>query len=242
MVLAEVRMHTPLWLAAILAIATPAHAWEHTYTSDGHKVRWTQPEVSVGVASVASPALREATRHALEEWALATDGRLAVREARAEQPDILVTVVRDEDWHSSSDYIALASVQHDGQGRVQRAWIEVRASHDSTEGATFDLRAVMTHELGHALGLAHEHQVPDATMAPTIAPGPSPRKHLHEDDIEGIHALYPERTDTPRAATCASVPAHATSFFVLAALAGLRRPTRRAPLSPVPLVTQRRSS
>lgn len=220
-------MHSPLLLTALLGISAPAHAWEHTYTADGHKVRWTRSEVTVGVGSLASVALRDATRHAVDEWALATQGHLTVRLARAAEPDILILVVPDSDWRTSDENIALASVQHDGSGRVQRAWIELRASHALDDETPFDLRAVLTHELGHALGLAHEHNEPEATMAPTLPPGPSDRRYLHDDDIEGIQELYPASDGRAHLATCSNVPTGSTSVLALAALFGLRRTRRR---------------
>jgi hypothetical protein len=55
-------------------------------------------------------------------------------------------------------------------------------------GATVDVRSVLTHELGHALGLAHSPD-PTATMFPTLA-GRAWRS-LEADDRAGVCALYP---------------------------------------------------
>lgn len=51
----------------------------------------------------------------------------------------------------------------------------------------FDIRTIGLHELGHVLGLDHT-DVEEAVMFPTISPGEI--KHLHQDDIKGIKALY----------------------------------------------------
>lgn len=50
-----------------------------------------------------------------------------------------------------------------------------------------DLETVAVHEIGHLLGLGHS-SVPDAIMFPTITSGVT--KRLHQDDIQGIRALY----------------------------------------------------
>ena len=51
----------------------------------------------------------------------------------------------------------------------------------------FDLETVAVHEIGHLLGLGHS-SVQDAIMFPSISHGVT--KRLHEDDIQGINALY----------------------------------------------------
>ncbi len=56
------------------------------------------------------------------------------------------------------------------------------------DAGTVDVRSVLTHELGHALGLAHS-LAPTATMYPTLA-GRSWRS-LEDDDRAGVCALYP---------------------------------------------------
>lgn len=50
-----------------------------------------------------------------------------------------------------------------------------------------DLETVALHEIGHLLGLGHS-DVEGAIMFSSIAPGTT--KGLHEDDIQGIRALY----------------------------------------------------
>lgn len=56
------------------------------------------------------------------------------------------------------------------------------------EAGTVDVRSVLTHELGHALGLAHSPD-PTATMYPTLS-GRAWRS-LEADDRAGVCALYP---------------------------------------------------
>ncbi len=55
---------------------------------------------------------------------------------------------------------------------------------------TVDLENVLTHELGHYLGLAHSTD-PDATMYASALAGETIKRDLSADDIEGICTIYP---------------------------------------------------
>ncbi|KAH7302057.1 hypothetical protein KP509_23G054500 [Ceratopteris richardii] len=62
------------------------------------------------------------------------------------------------------------------------------ASKSMTELQDIDLQSVVTHEIGHLIGLAHS-PVEDAIMYPSIAPGQT-KLQLQLDDIQGAQALY----------------------------------------------------
>ncbi|MCZ7683509.1 MAG: matrixin family metalloprotease [Sandaracinaceae bacterium] len=55
---------------------------------------------------------------------------------------------------------------------------------------TVDLENVVTHELGHYLGLAHSSE-PDATMYASALAGETIKRDLTADDVAGICAVYP---------------------------------------------------
>jgi Matrixin len=62
----------------------------------------------------------------------------------------------------------------------------------------FDVGNTVTHEAGHMLGLDHVCVTPgnsschpEATMAPTAAPGDTDKRTLAADDIEGVCTIYP---------------------------------------------------
>jgi peptidoglycan hydrolase-like protein with peptidoglycan-binding domain len=59
----------------------------------------------------------------------------------------------------------------------------------------FDLQSVATHEIGHALGLEHSTE-PGAIMWPYFAIG-TPKRSLHQDDIDGIREIYGRQTRVP---------------------------------------------
>ncbi|MHB8879411.1 MAG: matrixin family metalloprotease, partial [Myxococcaceae bacterium] len=55
-----------------------------------------------------------------------------------------------------------------------------------------DIQNTLTHELGHALGLAHNPDDPGAVMYPLAHPGEISKRVLGEDDLAGLAYLYPE--------------------------------------------------
>lgn len=59
-----------------------------------------------------------------------------------------------------------------------------------TDRRTVDLENVVTHELGHYLGLGHS-AVLEATMYASAVAGETLKRDLHPDDVEGICATYP---------------------------------------------------
>jgi hypothetical protein len=73
---------------------------------------------------------------------------------------------------------------------------------------TFDLGAVLTHEVGHFLGLAHTDLTESApevrpTMTARVAPCDATFRSLETDDVDGLCALYPFGAP---AAQCAPLP------------------------------------
>ena len=58
---------------------------------------------------------------------------------------------------------------------------------------TVDLENVVTHELGHYLGLAHSTEL-DATMYASAVAGETIKRDLQDDDVAGICTIYPPGT------------------------------------------------
>ncbi len=114
--------------------------------------------------------------------------------------------------------------------------------HDSRdEGmSTYDLQNVLTHELGHLLGLGEDMSDVDATMYAFSQPGETGKRDLEVVDKDSIAALYDEEFGPEAQGGCggAAIAGYEGEAWVWAALgfgalgfAMRRRATRNAALS-----------
>ena len=111
------------------------------------------------------------------------------------------TVVwREETWLDSSATIAVTLVNANrSTGVIQDADIEMNGvdftfrnlNGPSDEFGVVDIRNVLTHEVGHFIGLDHEQDIMEATMAPNAPDGEVSKRDLHPDDIQGACDIYP---------------------------------------------------
>ncbi len=69
---------------------------------------------------------------------------------------------------------------------------------------SYDLQAVVTHELGHVLGLGEADHAPDATMYPTFQRGETRQRTLSAVDEDAVDALYAQMSASEPAAQCSS--------------------------------------
>jgi hypothetical protein len=109
-----------------------------------------------------------------------------------------------EDWNRDAGAIAqtvlsvdLVSNQiRDADILFNLAEYEFRAlaPGHSAGGPYCDFQEVLTHEIGHALGLSHS-QVPEAVMYGQGLRGDTSKRALADDDVQGVQALYAAATD-----------------------------------------------
>lgn len=104
----------------------------------------------------------------------------------------------------------------------------------SVEGGPFDdVQNTMTHELGHAVGLAHNPSRRDAVMYPGARRGEVNKRVLSDDDEQGLIALYKELPTPALASNVAGAGCGATGAtngawaLILAALAFLATRAQR---------------
>jgi len=114
--------------------------------------------------------------------------------------------------------------------------------HDARDEGmtTYDLQNVLTHELGHLLGLGEDMTDVDATMYAFSQPGETGKRDLEVVDKDSIAALYDEEFDSDMQGGCggAAIAGYEGEAWVWAALglgalgfAMRRRATRNVALS-----------
>ncbi|WP_345752635.1 matrixin family metalloprotease [Microbacterium rhizophilus] len=88
---------------------------------------------------------------------------------------------------SGHDQIVSSDVRMDSSSR---SWVTTATG---CSGAKYDLRSVLTHELGHAVGLAHaaERGGDDLTMSPQVTACNTSARALGSGDLRSLYALYP---------------------------------------------------
>jgi hypothetical protein len=211
-------------VAIILAGAVPARSYTLQFTdgSSSIQIKWPNNVVTIALSSsLNSPPVNikagsdvlGAARRALLQWAGASNIRFveASSQAQSISPSTsgdgvsLITVASTAEnaaLFSGSDRPGRTRVFFDpATGLISEADIALNPSAQfSTDGTfgTYDLESVLTHELGHLLGLEHSAMV-GATMQPRLAlnglytlPAFSPRT-LSEDDRAGVRSLYGPR-------------------------------------------------
>jgi Matrixin len=117
-----------------------------------------------------------------------------------------IVMFRDDEWPhpDSTDAYAQTRVLFDPDtGEIKDAEIEINGTDDpiSLDGSGgVDLASVLTHEVGHFLGLAHSLD-DTATMRPGYMMGDEPLTTLSQDDVDGICNIYPPNR-TPASTSC----------------------------------------
>ncbi|MEP7050492.1 MAG: matrixin family metalloprotease [Pseudomonadota bacterium] len=136
-------------------------------------------------------------------------------EYNKDQPNANVIAFHDAPWpytDTGADTLALTTVFFNGDtGEIYDANVEINTNQDTfavgnADESQLDLNAVLTHELGHFLGLSHSASShPEATMYSSYMPG---MVTLAQDDEDAICAsLPPDRT----AKTDSYIPRHGWS-------------------------------
>ena len=150
----------------------------------------------------------------------------SVVEYIAGQANANIFMFRDDTWMATApgSALALTTVSYDWHtGQIYDADVEVNGTGGNiTNGLPMDgadLPSIMTHELGHFLGLDHSPKK-TATMFVTYQAKKGNLRVLDSDDIAGVCAIYP-----PKAAATIQPP----HYVVGAPLAGCSAAPRIAP-------------
>jgi hypothetical protein len=125
-------------------------------------------------------------------------------------PNLNVILFQDDDWNyrGIDGTLAKTSVTYNDQtGEIYDADIEVNAANntvtitDNVPKIEYDLQAIITHEAGHFIGIAHSPD-PSAVMFASYAPGSISQRVLTDDDIAAACEIYPPKSGV----VCNSTP------------------------------------
>jgi hypothetical protein len=83
---------------------------------------------------------------------------------------------------------------------------------------SYDIAAVLTHELGHVLGLDESYEHPEATMFPQIGLGETHKRVLSADDQQGVMEIYSTPMSAAKVGCSVSEPGATTRGGTLAAV------------------------
>lgn len=114
-------------------------------------------------------------------------------------PNLNVVLFQDADWkyRGIDGTLAKTSVTfNEDTGEIYDADIEVNAAFneltitDDPRKAQYDLQSILTHEVGHFIGIAHSSDT-NAVMFASYSPGSLALRQLTPDDVDAVCATYP---------------------------------------------------
>jgi len=122
-------------------------------------------------------------------------------EYNQDSPNANIFMFRDDDWpyENAIDTLALTTLIFNADnGEIYDADVEVNTNQSpmsigDISDTDIDFSSVITHEIGHFLGLSHSN-AQGSTMRPSYAPGQTAMSSIEFDDVKGVcAALPPER-------------------------------------------------
>jgi hypothetical protein len=121
-------------------------------------------------------------------------------EYNSDEANANIVLFQDSKWRytSADNNLAKTTVTFDDEsGEIFDADIEINHAYNnftiSEENVEYDLESIVTHEVGHFIGLDHSLDAA-ATMNATYEKGSTELRSLEPDDVEGACAAYePDR-------------------------------------------------
>jgi hypothetical protein len=160
---------------------------------DGAFAKWT--------GSMCSPSSTGETRETRVSISAANLGPLDCDKVEYNTyggPNHNAIIFRDDAWphNDATNTLGLTTVTFEPDtGELYDADTEINGTRPLSVGdpvpeGYYDLESILTHEMGHFLGLAHSAEA-NATMFASYNPGSTSMRILKQDDIDGICSIYP---------------------------------------------------
>jgi hypothetical protein len=196
-----------LSLLVAAVVPTRADAEFMRRTSEDALVHWDRPTVRLPIdpnlATIYGPEIYDALADAADAWALDSgvprielvfEGTPEEHAAAAAEKGNWIGVIT-ENWPYGDQLAVTVSTIGAQSGRLvsTQVWINAQrplALEVSGEDHRYDLRGVLTHELGHVLGLGEAEHAPEATMYPTFRRGETRQRTLARSDELAVTNLY----------------------------------------------------
>lgn len=196
----------------IVGAGNVAQAYTIKTTDSGEMVHWTEDAIGMRIQSgleeyFAGLPVRDAIVASTEAWrdlpgvpdVLINEGEPGVQ---GFEPGVQSSngIYLLEEWPLAESSLAVTVATFESNtGRMVDADILVNAQHpfslleedpEAQPLEQFDLHSVMSHEIGHVLGLGESFDERMATMWPNIARGEIHQRDVHEDDMDGVSEIY----------------------------------------------------
>lgn len=191
----------PLVLSAIFVIAAAEPVMAYTLLSP--RRRWSTTPVSVRTYYIGNNTITDSDKGvtavvgAIRAWGIISSSSTTSAAVRGSAP---ATIMLNSNGGLCSGSCLAATltgyyVSQTGDDRIYDAdvytntSIQFYSSRESGCSAEYDIDGVMTHEVGHVIGLGHS-SVSGATMYPSVSACNTGPRSLASDDIAGRDDLY----------------------------------------------------
>lgn len=194
-----------LTLLAAQQSAQPAAAWDVLTNDAGYELQWASMPIEYRVNTANSQGLTSdevtaAITSSAKEWETAEDSEVtfndagATTEAATDYGDANLIYFEDA-WEFDASLLALtANWSNASTGEILGFDIRINAEdHQWTttgEDGKSDLQNMLTHEIGHVLGLDHTDVDTEAAMYGTAVTGEVVKRDIKWDDQAGAAYLY----------------------------------------------------
>lgn len=174
----------------LLITILPVSAYQSSLTTTGSELYWANPSIPVAIQTnttdMGSATAKNIILKSINEWNGTTSAKINVTDSSNNQIRFV------SNYPFGSAVLGVTQISFNNAGAIQKASILLNDDHyfHSTQaiysGGQAYLGDVVTHELGHLLGLSHS-EVLNSSMFYSSYAG---QNTLSADDKSGVRALY----------------------------------------------------